>query len=121
MHNKLEWTEFQDVFYNIYRPEYTLEILPTEADSSLDDEFYSFAMTNSNTSFNHLNVKYQNTILESYQLVTLDGGRLQIPIPEWEYICHNDYGLHAQYRYKYYVLGKPDVNASVSRWSVISA
>ena len=104
MHNKLEWTEQDDVFYNIYRPEYVIEIIDEEEDD-LEAEFYAYAMTNSNTSYRNLNIKYQSTILDSYQLVILDGGRLQIPVPEWGYVCHNDYGINAKYCYKYYIAG----------------
>ena len=51
-----------------------------------------------------LNIKYQNTILDSYQTVVLDSGRLHIPVPEWGYICHDKYG-QSKYCYKYYVAG----------------
>ena len=105
MHNKLEWKEQDEVFYNMYRPEYVIEIVHEEEDIDLEAEFYAYAMTNSNSSYYNLNIKYQSTILDSYQLVILDGGRLQIPVPEWGYICHNDYGINAKYSYKYYVTG----------------
>jgi len=71
----------------------------------LDAEFYAYAMPNSNTSYDELNIKYQTTILDSYQIVVLDGGRLQIPTPTWGYVCHDEYGLHHKYTYKYYVGG----------------
>lgn len=103
MHNKLEWTENENCFYNIYRPEYTIEIV-NEDDDREADEFYSYAMTNEHTSFEMLNIKYQQTILDSYQVVVLDGGRLQIPVPEWGFICHDRYN-HNKHSYKYYVLG----------------
>ncbi len=101
----MEWVERDGVYYNIYRPEYTLRInydVETDIDS---DEFYSYTMVNSRTSFYDLDIMYQNTILETHQLACLDGARLQIPIPKWGAICHNDYGLHAKYSYKYYILG----------------
>lgn len=60
-------------------------------------------MPNSNTSYDKLNIKYQTTILDSYQIVVLDGGRLQIPTPTWGFICHDEYTLHHKYSYKYYV------------------
>lgn len=104
LHNKLEWVEQGEVFYNIFSPEYTLRIKDDELDRTRD-EFYSYAMTNESTSFCNLDIMYQNTILESYQLVCLDGGRLQIPVPEWGYICYDNYSLHPKRAYKYYVLG----------------
>lgn len=103
LHNKTEWTSSDNGYYNVYRPEYTIEIYPNDDD--LDAEFYAYAMPNSNTSYDELNIKYQTTTLDSYQVVVLDGGRLQIPTPTWGYICHDEYGLHHKYSYKYYVDG----------------
>lgn len=101
--NKAEWTESEYGFYNVYHPEYTIKIIPSEED--LNAEFYAYAMCNQNTSYEELSIQYQNTILDSYQIVILDGGRLCIPIPEWGYLCHDQYGLHNKYCYKYYVGG----------------
>ncbi len=103
LHNKAEWTSSDYGYYNVYHPEYTIEIVSNEED--LDAEFYAYAMANSNTSYDDLSIKYQTTTLDSYQLVILDGGRLQIPTPEWGYVCHDKYGLHNKYFYKYYVAG----------------
>ena len=102
LHNKFEWTERDNVFYNIYRPEYVIEIIEDE-EQNLEAEHYAYAMTNSNTSYRNLNIKYQSTILETYQLVILDGGRLMVPVPEWGYLCYDAY-LHSKYCYKYYLL-----------------
>lgn len=104
MHNKLEWTEKDYSYYNIFKPEYTIEIV-REDDDRETDEFYSYAMTNESTSFEMLNIKYQQTILDSFQIVVLDSGRLQITVPEWGFICHDEYGVNNKYSYKYYVLG----------------
>lgn len=105
MQNKLEWTEYDGYYYNIYKPEYTIEIIEDE-DNSLDRyEFYSYAMENEHTRFKLLNIKYQKTILESYQIAELDSGRLSIPVPEWGYVCHNQNRIPSNYSYKYYVLG----------------
>lgn len=103
LHNKLEWAEKDDGFYNIYRPEYTISIIDDESD--LEAEFYAYAMANERTSYEELLIKYQNTVLENFQLVVLDGGRLQIPTPEWGYVCHDKHGIHNKYSYKFYVCG----------------
>ena len=104
LHNRLEWTERDDCFYNIYRPEYTLEII-YDGEQDLDAEFYAYAMPNESTSYEELKIKYQNTVLDSYQLVILDGGRLRIPTPEWGYLCHDEHSIHSKYCYKYYISG----------------
>ncbi|MBM6898950.1 ATP-binding protein [Gemmiger formicilis] len=103
LRNKAEWTASDNGYYNVYRPEYTIEICPNDDD--LDAEFYAYAMPNENTSYDELNIKYQTTILDSYQIVVLDGGRLQIPTPTWGFIGHYGYGLHHKYSYKYYICG----------------
>lgn len=103
LHNKTEWTMSDSGYYNVYRPEYTIEVIPDTED--LEAEFYAFAMVNHNTSYDILNIKYQTTLLDSYQVVVLDGGRLQIPSPTWGFICHDKYGLDYRYSYKYYVCG----------------
>ena len=103
LHNKLEWAERDNGFYNIYRPEYTISITYDEKD--LQPEFYAYTMLNRNTSYEELLIKYQNTVLENYQIVLLDGGRLQIPVPEWGFVGKNKNNFHNKYSYKYYVCG----------------
>lgn len=103
MVNKLEWSEYQGTYYNKFKPEYTIEITDYEHDNH--PEFYAYSMTNDSTSYEMLNIKYQNTILDSYQLVILDSGRLTIPVPEWGTVCYDKYGLSPKYYYKYYILG----------------
>lgn len=103
MHNKAEWTPSDYGYYNVYRPEYTIDLISAKDD--LEAEFYAYAMPNSNTSYEELNIKYQSTVFDSYQIVVLDGGRLQIPTPTWGYVCHDDYGMNSKYSYKYYICG----------------
>ena len=96
--NLSEWEEYENSYYNIYHPEYVLEILDEERD--LDKEFYVYVMSNSHTSYEILNIKYQSTILDTFQLVVLDGGRLTVPIPTWG--CFKvDY--NHRFFYKYYI------------------
>lgn len=103
LHSQAEWTASDSGYYNVYHPEYTIEILSSE--DNLEAEFYAYAMPNSSTSYEELNIRYQSTVLDSYQIVVLDGGRLQIPTPTWGFICHDSSGLHNKYSYKYYVCG----------------
>ncbi len=95
LRNKAEWTTSDNGYYNVYRPEYTIEIYPNDDD--LDAEFYAYAMPNARTSYEELNIKYQTTILDSYQIVVLDGGRLQIPTPTWGFIYRFLHQLGASY------------------------
>ena len=104
MRNRIEWVDTDGRYYNTYRPEYTIEIVDDEDDSDRD-EFYSFAMPNSATSFGELRIMCHQTVLKSYGTVTLDSGRLCIPCPEWGYVCHDEYGVNWEYAYKYYICG----------------
>lgn len=98
--NKLEWERYDDIYYNIYKPDFVLEIL--EDDEYLDAEFYSYAMVNQHTSYEILNIKYNSTILETHQLVVLDSGRITVPVPEWAYFEMDDGKILS---YKFYETG----------------
>ena len=43
--------------------------------------------------------------MKEYQLAILDSGRYTTPVPEWGYICYDEYHVNAKYAYKYFVLG----------------
>lgn len=104
LHNKLEWTERENGFYNIYKPEYTIERF-NEDDYDAgrgSDEFYSYAQTNESTSYYFLDVKANGTVLERFQIVNLDSGRLSVPVPEWGFIHMDPYG-HDVIGYKAYI------------------
>lgn len=104
MHNRIEWVEDDNRFYNTYHPEYTLEYRDDESDSD-GDEFYSYAMTNARTRFGELQMFCHRTVLKRYPIVSLDSGRLRVPCPDWGYVCHKQYGMTWEYSYKYYVRG----------------
>ena len=66
------------------------------------DEFYSYTQVNESTSYSMLDVKVNHTTVDKIQIVTLDSGRLSIPVPEWGFIDLDDY--HEEYiSYKYYI------------------
>jgi len=100
----LEWKQQGYIYYNAYKPEYQLEIQDEEEDH-LIPEFYAYAMTNESTRYQMLQIKCGSTVLDEYKIVILDGGRYSTPIPEWGYICYDQYGVHHKYAYKYYVVG----------------
>lgn len=102
LHNPLEWKTQGNIYYNIFRPEYTLEEVDDD-DCYGKDEFYSYAMCNEKTIFSMLEIKCHETVLEKYQLVILDSGRYKTPVPEWGFICRIN--VQPKYSYKYYILG----------------
>lgn len=104
MKNRLEWKDNGDARYNIYRPEYTIEIEYDDDDPNWH-EFYSYAMTNERSRHAILRIKCHGTVLDSYELAELDSASLHIPVPEWGYLCHDEYGVEFEYAYKYYIAG----------------
>jgi hypothetical protein len=104
MGNKHEWEKKGDSHFNIYQPEYTIEMVCNN-DENDATEFYSYAMCNEKTIFQTCNIKYQQTILETFQIVILDSGRLKIPVPKWGFICRDKNKITNKSGYKYYVVG----------------
>jgi len=102
--NKLDWASNENGYYNIYKPEYTIEREEDEFDDRGSDEFYSYAQTNESTSYYMLHIKAKGTTLDSYQIVCLDSGRLCVPVSEWGYL-HFSHGTYDLIGYKYYVRG----------------
>jgi hypothetical protein len=43
------------------------------------------------------------TILKEFQLIVLDSGRYKTPIPEWDYVGYDEYGVNYKFAYKYYL------------------
>ena len=60
-------------------------------------------MTNPSGGFSDLELRYNGTVLDYYQLAILDSGQLRIPIPEWGYIHSQEYKTNVTIRYKYYI------------------
>lgn len=86
--HELDWTERESGFYNIYRPEFTIE-KSSEYNCVTGqgaDEFYSYAQTNESTNYYTVDIKANGTVLEQFQIASLDSGRLSVPIPEWGFI-----------------------------------
>ncbi len=106
LQNNLDWAESENGYYHRFRPEYTIERFneddPDFGRSSY--EFYSYAQNNESTSYYILDVKANGTVLERFQIVNLDSGRLSIPVPEWGFVYLDDYHQD-ELRYKYYIKG----------------
>lgn len=104
LNRKLDWQEHNEYWYNIYRPEYILRINYDETTEWDEYEFYSYSQDNESTHFYMLDIIANNTVLEQYQVVCLDSGRLCIPVPEWSFlnVCSDCFGNDC---YKYYIKG----------------
>ena len=107
MNTKLNWNEYEESWYHIYRPEYVIRTYRDDEDCSDNrqrDEFYSYSQVNESTSFMLLDIMANQTVLEGYQIVCLDSGRLTIPVPEWGFI-KKSFHSYDKISYKYYSRG----------------
>ena len=102
--DKSEWHEYDNGWYNIYKPEYVLYEDFGEEKHGIEEEFYSYALTNESTSFHILNITANNTVLNAFQVAVLDSGRLTVPVPEWGFVHKPGYSSEP-IGYKYYVEG----------------
>ena len=102
--DKSEWHEYDNGWYNIYKPEFVLFEDFGEDKHGVEEEFYSYALTNEKTSFHILNITANNTVLNAFQLAVLDSGRLTVPAPEWEFV-HKPGHEFEPIGYKFYVEG----------------
>ena len=100
--NKLEWKREGDIYYNIFNPEYTIEIEENERLLS-KLEFYSYAMENETTTYGNLSIKSYGTKLFSCQVVSLDSARYFTTVPEWEYISFDKYKKESKYCFKFFI------------------
>jgi hypothetical protein len=107
LENKDEWKRDEDIYYNIYNPEFTITLEDDDEGSELSPPFYAYAMTNSSTMFQMLSIKYYGTQLYGRQVVILDGGRYTTPIPEWGFLYFGEYRIHADYALKYFTKDSP--------------
>ena len=105
MENKLNWKEYEGDWYHIYKPEYVIHTYwddEEDTDHRRRDEFYSYSQANEATSFMLLDIIANRTVLEGYQIVCLDSGRLTIPVPEWGFIKQGYYSYDTFLLFHYY-------------------
>ena len=89
--NHIEWTKSENGYYNAFRPDFQITINYDSDRSSSIGEFYVFTQTNSNYYYGELNILFNQTILATFQIVSLDGGRYVTTTPDWEYIDIKEY------------------------------
>lgn len=94
-------------YYNIYHPEFTVEILDDDYSDSNNTEFYSYKQINHSTSFGIIAVKYFNTEVYTTQYICLDGGRYMTITPQWAFPEIEKY-KNVDYSYKYFLLDSYD-------------
>lgn len=107
LENKDEWKSDEYVFYNVFKPEFTITVEDDNEGPELIPEFYAYVMTNSSSMYQMLSIKYFGTQLYGKQVVVLDGGRYSTPTPEWEFLYFGEYRVHADYALKYFTKDSP--------------
>lgn len=100
LENKQDWIKNERGYYNKYRPEYTM--VCDYQESERFEEFYSYTQINKKSSQYTMEIRDDNTILDSFSIVSLDSGRLSIPKPESEFI-YLDKNLIEEIEYLYYI------------------
>lgn len=103
LENVLEWNETQDCYYNIYHPEYVIENVYNDDDRDLRSEFYAYAMTNEHVVYSSVDIKCSGTVMDTYQVVALDGGRYSTPTPEWGFLGRRLTENGPEFSYKYFL------------------
>lgn len=96
LHNKSEWVNggdhknYKEYYYNIYKPEYTLEIYNDDINSDVKylRPYYAYEQINTNFYYKDIQLKCGETVLDEYTIVVLDGGRFQTIIPSDR--CYGD-------------------------------
>ena len=104
--NKNEWNEIYHEYYNVFLPEYRLNVV--EENNNDREEFYSYAMNNATTSYHQIELMYNCNKIDSFQGVCLDGGRLFIPTARWGFVHDKESPIKTICRYKYYVKGSEE-------------
>lgn len=106
LHNRAEWSEYDGDYYNIYKPEYRIHNYKDDEDDDQKPGFYAYTQVNTTTYYSSLDIIANNTVLDTYQIVHLDGGRLHIPIPDRGCINKNQWGTEF-YSYRFYISDSP--------------
>ncbi|OKP86310.1 hypothetical protein A3842_06645 [Paenibacillus sp. P3E] len=104
---KGEWKQDEDVYYNMFNPEFTITIEYDDEGPELVPEYYAYAVSNPATMYQMLSIKYFGTQLYGKQIVYLDSGRYVTPTPEWEFLYFGEYRVHADYAFKYFIKISP--------------
>ena len=101
MSYKNEWTERGHGFYNIYKPEYQLLYDDGDREDGACGEFYIYSQVNSRYHYYEMKIMFNMTVLDTFQLVSLDSGRFVTPVPSWG-VIHLSNLNEDDLVYKYY-------------------
>lgn len=102
MRNKSEWQQLDNVYYNIFNPDFKIvENWDEEEYRDCKREFYSYNQCNESIRYINLDILCRETVLKGFQVVILDSGRYRTPTPTWGFIHDPKYHIETLYSYKY--------------------
>ena len=103
--NKNEWKRTNDGYFYICKPEYKLYQYDDEEDNQKNKSiYYAWTQFDKSTHFTYLDVKMNETVLDTYQIAHLDNNRLRIPTPDFKFIHGCQYGYYIKNSASYKVL-----------------
>lgn len=100
---KEEWFQNSEGWYNIFQPDFYM-VEEYDDDRYKYPEFYSYVITNENTSYRNVKLMVHGTEIDSHQIVLLDSGVYKTSVPTWQFLRFNDLPSK-RYQYKYYIEG----------------
>ncbi|OLN23955.1 hypothetical protein BTO30_00565 [Domibacillus antri] len=100
LRNKEEWRQKADVYYNIYSPEFTVCLLSNYEEKK--PVFYSYLMTNQQTYYGILELRYFGTNLYSQEFAVLDSGRYTTVVPNSGFIGER-HSTNGMFYYRYFI------------------
>lgn len=98
-----EWERKNDTYYDMLKPEYQLKLVRDEDPAF--PEFYTYAVIDSQATYMNLYLRCHKTTLEKFQIVSMEGGRYLMPVPEWGYVGDGPFQITQKYEYKYFIEG----------------
>jgi hypothetical protein len=107
---KNEWKREGDIYYNVYNPEYTLQMEYDEDRGR--PEFYSHLMTNESTTYGQIKIRSYGTELYSEGFAVLDSGRYVTVLPDRGFVG-NQFRGEETYSYRYFIEGTLDFSLHV--------
>lgn len=102
LNSKSEWQQYDNTYYNIYKPDFVL--LEEDEEQKLKEMFYMYTQLNHRFLYSNLKIKNHNTTLMEVQLVSLDSGRFKTPVSDWGFVRISREDHNPKYSYKYYLM-----------------
>ncbi|MDI6587216.1 AlbA family DNA-binding domain-containing protein [Bacillus subtilis] len=98
LNNPIDWVKNETGYFHTFSPEYTLEYGEIRCG---DPMFYSYCMDNEDTSYQNINLKFNDTVLIGFDTAILDSGRYRVITPEFGFFAIEG---EEKFSYRYYIV-----------------